>query len=99
MSERPDELWVFSVATESSVDSVSLVTESDSGVSDWVEMARDRNGQWSAQRRFPRGGYRVRYFTQEGSTIINCGGHGLSARRLEGNAGVSVEPDHVAMNA
>ena len=78
----PQTLWTFSVTTAPGVERVSLVTENEDGVSTWIDMSPQGQGRWTATRPLGLDGGQVHYLTQEGSTFINCGTHGLRATRL-----------------
>ncbi len=79
----PAVAWRFSVRCPQA-DQVMLVTEDASGFSSWRPMAatRDRVGTW--QLDLPEAGIAgpVRYYSVEGSAVLNCGTAGLSATRI-----------------
>lgn len=77
----PDEVWRFEVEAPEAA-TVCLVRESETGVTQWVQMNREPSGLWAAvvARRAPED--RFCYVTGSGSTFINCGDAGLTAQRV-----------------
>ncbi|MEO0514927.1 MAG: hypothetical protein AAF086_06485 [Planctomycetota bacterium] len=75
--------WRFTVRCPQA-DQVMLVTDDASGFSSWRPMTatHDRAGTW--QLDLPESGIAgpVRYYSVEGSAVLNCGTAGLSATRI-----------------
>jgi len=73
--------WRFTVRCENA-DRVFLVKDRADAASRWLEMRRDRAGQWTLTDSLEPGEYRFRYFAVEGNTYFNCGDIDLQATPL-----------------
>ncbi len=83
MDESNAETWRFTAKT-GPADSVYLVLDGMTTPSRWIRMQADavEPGAWIAIAQIAPGLSRVRYFTAENGSYINCGNAGLIGQRL-----------------
>lgn len=88
MNENNPQPWLFT-ARPGPAEKVYLVVDSPTAPSRWIEMTRladpsDATGgadAWSVTADITPGRTRLRYFTVEDGTYLNCGSVGLIAER------------------
>lgn len=88
MNEKDPQTWRFT-ARPGRAEKVYLVVDSPTAPSRWIEMSRvadpgDATGgadAWSATADITPGRTRLRYFTVDDGTYLNCGSVGLVAER------------------
>lgn len=100
-AESRSERWRLEVSAQKA-DRVYVVRELVGGPGQWVEMSRLGSDptQWTVELDLLPGDYRLRYYTVEGRTFINCGSIGLQATRLgDPVAGVRLADQTMALSA
>lgn len=101
MDECKGETWRFT-ARPGSAEQVYLVIDGPTTPSRWIEMkpAEGEPGAWRIQADVAPGRTRVRYFTANRGTYLNCGNVGLHGERLsEADPAVKLEDTDLAASA
>ena len=87
MQEELCEHWRFDV-NSNWASRIYLVIDGGSALlSRWIEMARHTHDplRWSTVTQLSPGHYRVRFFSEERGTFLNCGTTGLYCERISAN--------------
>lgn len=96
MESTIGETWRFSTRNRTA-QRVFLAVDGPTAASRWIEMqpiAGDP-GAWELVTQLPPGRHRLRYFTFDNGTYLNCGTIGLEGRRI-GEAQQSVIVDDMS---
>lgn len=82
MDSATGEIWRFTIFA-GQADQVYLAVDGPTTPSRWIEMQPivGEPGSWRAQTTILPGRHRLRYFTVENGTYLNCGSAGLHGER------------------
>lgn len=83
MSKIGGETWRFMIRT-APAQQVFLAVDGPTMPCRWLEMllTADQPSTWQLETTLPPGRYRLRYYTVENGTYLNCGAHGITGERI-----------------
>ena len=101
MDECKGETWQFTTRP-GTAERVYLAVDSPTMPSRWIEMSpiAGQPGAWSVVTEITPGRHRLRYFTVNGGTTLNCGSAGLIGQRTSApDPAVQFEDNGLAQSA
>lgn len=93
VDQTTGETWRFTIRT-TPAQQVFLAIDGPATPSRWTEMTRvaEQPGTWTLETTLLPGRHRLRYYTVENGTYLNCGSEGISGERIsEPNPAVQIE--------
>lgn len=93
MDQTLGETWRFTIQTDPA-QQVFLAIDGPATPSRWTEMSRvmEEPGTWTLVTTLMPGRHRLRYYTVDNGTYLNCGSQGIAGQRIsEANPAVQID--------